>query len=277
MAETWIDDAVKSLEGAGLTNPDNVCRWTLEHVLNETISIHQPMPSLSPDECLEFSTLIARVVKGEPLQYVLGSTEFFNCTINVGPGVLIPRPETEQLVDLALNTYSGRGDVLDLCTGSGCIPLAMAVERPAIPRLVGVDCSDEALRWADVNRRALGVDNVEFNNSDLFAAVKGQRFEMITANPPYISRDDDQEVARTVKDYEPELALFADDDGMAILDRIVSQASDYLLDGGWLMCEIGYDQGARTHQLFEKHAFTCVHVHKDYAGLDRIVSGKARG
>ena len=155
--------------------------------------------------------LHARLLEGEPLQYVLGETEFYNCTIRVGNGVLIPRPETELLVDLALNHYPGRGNVLDLCTGSGCIPLAMALERPDIPRLVGADISEDALYWANLNRDRLQISSVEFKQSDLFEGIAGETFELITANPPYIGRAERPSLPETVSQYEPELALFAED------------------------------------------------------------------
>jgi len=271
---SWIDEYAVTLERHGYTNGPQVCRWIIAHILNQRNRPNLPVVTLSPEQMITFTALHSRVVSGEPLQYVLGTTEFYNCEIKVGPGVLIPRPETELLVELALKLYQGRGNILDLCTGSGCIPLAMALERPDIPSLIGIDCSSEALYWAEDNLKALHPKNVEFRQSDLFSAVKGEPFEMITANPPYISLDAYADLSDTVKKHEPEQALFADDEGMSILRRIISGAQNYLLDRGWLICEIGFDQGPKTKQFFEDNGFVDVQILKDYAGQDRIVGGQ---
>lgn len=272
-AASWIDEYLVELERVGFTNSRQACKWMLQQITSaETVDLSSCR--LDADQKRVFCGMHARLVRGEPLQYVLGETEFYNCTIQVGPGVLIPRPETELLVDLALKHCSGRGDILDLCTGSGCIPLAMAIERPEIPCLVGVDISEDALKWANLNRERLKVPAVEFKKSDLFDGLEGQTFELITANPPYVRRDEYASLSDTVKCHEPELALFAENDGLDVLRRIIRGAPEYLIADGWLMCEIGCEQGESVSKEFETNGFVQVQVHKDYAGLDRIVSGQ---
>ncbi len=220
-----------------------------------------------------FEKQVERRAQGEPLQYVMGSAAFHCVELAVGPGVLIPRPETEQLVEIALKHCPENAEVLDLCTGSGAIALAMAKQRPAT-RFTGVDISEEALNYARKNRAELGLDNVEFLQGDLFAPLpSGVRYALITANPPYVSEADYEGLEAVVHDYEPRLSLVAEEDGLAVIRRIAEGAGDFLLPGGCLISEIGDEQGSRAADVFKKAGFEKVQVLADYSGHDCFVIG----
>lgn len=263
------------LKSHGVEDGNTISQWLVSDTTAlpyDTLQLHvdRSITDSQRDRTLD---MLERCVTGEPVQYVVGYTEFFNCKLSVGPGVLIPRPETEQLVERALELWNG-GPVLDLCTGSGCIPLAMAVEKPNLGSLIGVDLSEDALEWAEKNLALLGVKTVEFMESDLFDAVSDQTFELITANPPYVNPRDRSALATHVVDHEPMSALFADDSGMAIITRIVSAAPNHLDPEGWLIMEVGHDQGERVADLFRNGGFDSVRTLKDFAGHDRMVEGR---
>ncbi len=270
-----ISRSTEYLSKHGVASAQLEAEWMIAHCLDlprGQFRLHRDR-EMRDDELSTIRPLLKRRASGEPLQYILGSTEFYNCEILVGPGVLVPRPETERLVELALQRWE-EGEVLDLCTGAGCIPLAMAKERPGIPALTGIDISEEALAWARKNREILGLESVHFACGDLYRPVAGMRFSLITANPPYIGEGERDSLATEVVDHEPELALFAEHDGLDVLRRIVEQADDHLLPGGWLLCEIGHEQGADAGAIFEERGLTRVEVVKDYGDRDRIVIGR---
>lgn len=219
-----------------------------------------------------------RRIAGEPFQYIVGSVEFYDVELQVGPGVLIPRPETELLVDRALEVLKSRGGgagaMLDLCTGSGAIPLVIARRFPALDCL-GVDLSPEALRWARQNLQNLGLANCCFLEGDLFAPVQpGKCFDLITANPPYVTPEEYTELPAVVKDYEPRLALEAQDNGLALEKAIVRQASAWLKSGGYLLLEMGETQGDALRQALEQAGFQDVVIRQDWSGRDRIAEGR---
>ena len=218
--------------------------------------------------------LLKRRADGEPVQYILGSTEFYNCEILVGPGVMIPRPETERLVEIALEKYTGKGEILDLCTGSGAILFALAKARPDSPPLTGIDISPEALAWAQRNLEALQPKQLSFLPGDLYAPVAGRRFELITANPPYISEAEYRELPKDIREFEPEQALFGGADGLELIRRIAAGAPEYLIPGGVLLCEIGMTQGAAAQAIVAGAGLAEVEIIQDYAKRDRLVLGR---
>ena len=274
-AETSIAEAGQRLVDAGISNGSQEARWMLGGLL----SASQPCCGGSeiPLEVLKvFEEQVERRANGEPLQYIMGTAAFHCVELAVGPGVLIPRPETEQLVEIALRHCDEKADVLDLCTGSGAIALAMARQRPQA-RFTGVDISEEALKYARQNKAALGLNNVEFLQGDLFAPLpSGTLYSLITANPPYVSEADYAGLDAVVHDYEPRLALVAEEDGLAVIRRIAMGAGRYLRPGGVLISEIGDEQGSRAVEIFEKEGFKEVRVLADYSGLDRFVIGVNR-
>jgi release factor glutamine methyltransferase len=205
--------------------------------------------------------------------YLVGVKEFYGLPFRVTPDVLIPRPETEELVEAALERLPQRetSKVLDLGTGSGCIAIAIARQRPAA-QVTAVDSSSPALALARENAAALGVE-VEFLQSDWFAALGGRRFDLIVANPPYVAADDPHLRQGDLR-FEPRLALAAGADGLADLRRIVRAAPEHLRPGGWLLFEHGYDQTETCRDLLHSTGFAELVFRADIAGLPRIAGGR---
>lgn len=206
----------------------------------------------------------------KPAQYIIGQADFFGMQLKVDERVLIPRPETEELVDLILTENPEEGlKILDIGTGSGAIALALAKNRPDWS-VTAADISQAALELASENARNQNL-NIFFKKSDCFAEIS-EKYDIIVSNPPYISREDESEVGLNVLHSEPHLALFADEDGLAIYRRIAEDAKDYLTDGGKIYLEIGYKQGQSVPVLFRKYLpEKRVRTLKDQFGQDRMV------
>ena len=205
-----------------------------------------------------------------PAQYIIGHADFFGMQLTVDERVLIPRPETEELVELILDeNHEENLSVLDIGTGSGAIALALAKNRPAWS-VTAADISQEALDLASENAKNQKF-NIFFKKSDCFAEIS-EKYDIIVSNPPYISREDESEVGLNVLYSEPHLALFADEDGLAIYRRIAEDAKYHLKDGGKIYLEIGYKQGQSVPDLFRKHLpEKRVRTLKDQFGQDRMV------
>lgn len=272
-AETLIADVAAALRAAGIENGSQEARWLLQHVFRA-----QPDRTpccggaeLDPADEAVLRALARRRLSGEPLQYVLGSTEFYGLELAVGPGVLVPRPETERLVDFALEVGPGSGPVCDLCTGSGAIALALARQRPGLGPVWATDLSAEALAYARRNAEALGLA-VTFVHGDLWSPVPAElRFSLVTANPPYVSPGAFDELPRDVRDYEPRLALWAAEDGLAMVGRIARESPARLRPGAVVLCEISSEQGLAARAAFLGSGFRPVEVRRDYTGRDRVV------
>ena len=206
----------------------------------------------------------------KPAQYIIGQADFYGMQLTVDERVLIPRPETEELVELILAENPETNlSVLDIGTGSGAIALALAKNRPAWS-VTAVDISQDALDLASENAKNQKL-NIFFKKSDCFAEIS-EKYDIIVSNPPYISREDESEVSLNVLHSEPHLALFADEDGLAIYRRIAEDAKDYLKDGGKIYLEIGYKQGQSVPELFRKHLpEKRLRTLKDQFGQDRMV------
>ncbi len=232
-----------------------------------------------------YADLIGKRLKGAPVAYLTGTREFWSLPLTVTPAVLVPRPETELLVELALqhlrehqarpNDTEGRASagparyILDLGTGSGAIALAIASEMPE-SRLMGVDISPAALEVAMQNSRDLGLSNIDWRLGSWFDAVPGLRFDMIVANPPYVAAADP---ALEKLAAEPVIALSAGPTGLEALSAIARDAAPHLHDRGWLIVEHGCDQARDVAQLFESHGFTDVRSHIDFSGRPRVTLG----
>ena len=206
----------------------------------------------------------------KPAQYIIGYADFFGMHLKVDERVLIPRPETEELVELILTENPEENlKILDIGTGSGAIALGLAKNRPGWS-VTAADISQEALELASENAKNQNL-NIFFKKSDCFAEIS-EKYDIIVSNPPYISREDESEVGLNVLHSEPHLALFADEDGLAIYRRIAEDAKDYLKDGGKIYLEIGYKQGQSVSELFRKHfPEKRVRTLKDQFGQDRMV------
>ena len=230
-----------------------------------------PERAVSDDQVRRLAGFVRRRRRGEPLAYIVGRREFRSLTLRVDPRVLIPRPETECLVEVALARIGDTAAVLDLGTGSGAIALAVAASRPGA-RVVGVDRDADCIDVARENAARLGLSAV-FRRSDWFSAIGGnERFDVVVANPPYVA-DGDPHLAGDGLPFEPRAALVAGTDGLAALRRILPAAPDHLVGGGWLCVEHGHDQQGPVRELFRTHGFLGVETTPDLAGIPRVTCG----
>lgn len=222
-----------------------------------------------------FQQLVKRRMQGEPVAYILGQQEFWSLLFEVTPAVLIPRPETELLVERALEHLPTDRDahVADLGTGSGAIALAIANERPAA-RVIGVDRSTAALEIALRNAARLQIRNVQFSHGDWLDPLRDRRFDLIVSNPPYIA-EDDPDLDPRVRKHEPVVALISGLTGFEALEHIVQRAPDYLKPGGYLLLEHGWKQAASVRNLLVRSGFTHVGSHADLAGHERVSEGRS--
>ena len=206
-----------------------------------------------------------------PLQHITGEQDFMGLTFWVNEHVLIPRQDTETLVEEALKVIPNGSHVLDLCTGSGCVIISLVALGQGLSG-IGVDISEEALAIAGENGKRLVGSKVVFEKGDLWQPVSG-KFNAIVSNPPYIRTEEVEKLETEVKDHEPRLALDGTEDGLFFYREITAHAREYLNEGGWLLVEIGFDQGQDVEKLFIENDFIDVEVVKDLAGNDRVVKG----
>ena len=234
---------------------------------------------LIPDEQIKVVRLmLKRRATREPLQYVIGKVEFCGMDFRVGQGVLVPRPETEILAEEAAKRVESPGRILDLCTGSGCLAVTLALKfREA--RVLGVDSEARALDYARMNSEALGASNTEFLEGDLFAPAKAAEdaapFDLIVSNPPYIPSAEIDTLQTEVSRWEPRAALDGGADGLDIYRRIASEAPDVMSPDGLLVLELGAGQAAAARDIFSG-AFTGLETVKDIAGHERILIARLK-
>jgi release factor glutamine methyltransferase len=285
VVDQLIAGAVTALDAAGVGTP----RLDAELLLAAACGVdrtalyvrgREPVPSRSTKV---FRAFLARRLRREPLQYIVRRQEFWALDFTVTPDVLIPRPETELLVELALGRSSGsdseearvpRPRICDVGTGSGCIAVTLAHEVPSA-EVWALDVSMRALAVAELNAQRLGVaGRLRFLRSDLFASVAHQQFDIVLANPPYLTGADFADLQPEVA-YEPRTALDGGADGLAVIRRLLAAAPDRLVDGGWLLMEIGADQAAVVEYLAHAAGFTAVSIRSDYAGLPRVLMARS--
>lgn len=230
------------------------------------------------DEALieQYLDMIEKRSKRIPLQHITNSQEFMGLSFYVDENVLCPRQDTECLVEEALKAIDDNVDVLDMCTGSGCIAISIKKLCDKVNHMTAVDLSEEALRIAKKNADTHNTD-VEFVHSNLFENLKDRKYDIIISNPPYIRTSDIDELMDEVKIHEPMMALDGYEDGLYFYREITSKAKGYLRVGGWLMYEIGYDQGEEVKAIMINNGFDDIEIIKDLAGLDRIVKGRIIG
>jgi release factor glutamine methyltransferase len=263
----------EALIGARKVIAANEARLLLLHVTGvtaTTLAAH-PEQELRPTQTASFLSLLRRRAAGEPIAYLTGGREFYGRDFEVSPAVLIPRPETEHLVECAIEKARGLGAarILDLGTGSGCVAITLALELRA--EVVAADLSAEALAVAHANADRLRA-RVEFVDSDWYARIDG-RFDLIVANPPYVA-EGDPHLAQGDLRFEPIGALACGADGLAAIRHIVTDAPAHLRPGGWLLLEHGYDQAAAVADMLTAAGFADIEQQRDLAGIIRVSGGR---
>lgn len=222
--------------------------------------------------------IMERGKKRRPLQYILGEWEFFGNSFVVDERVLIPRNDTEVLVEQCKYILSEmkKGKILDIGCGSGAISISLGKELPNF-EILGIDISDDALEVSKINKELNKTENVLFKKSNVFSELKGNKFNMIISNPPYISQTEYDKLMIEVREYEPKLALTDGGTGVSFYKKISEESFEYLEDGGYLAFEIGYNQLEEVKNIMEKNKFIICFTGKDYGGNDRIIIGKKSG
>ncbi|MDP1653336.1 MAG: peptide chain release factor N(5)-glutamine methyltransferase [Rhodocyclaceae bacterium] len=264
---------VAALAAARQRIPAAEARLLLGYVLGRSAAWLEAHRDDPVDVADAYSALVGRRAAGEPVAYLIGLREFYGRDFVVSPAVLIPRPETEFLVDI-VKAKVGAGEtakVLDLGTGSGCIAISLALELPGA-QVTAADVSPAALAVARANAARLGAQ-VEFIESDWFSALPNIHFDLVVANPPYVAAGDPHLSAGDLR-FEPTGALTDHADGLAAIRHIVAEAPLWMAADGWLFFEHGYDQGADVRELLEAAGFTLIEQHRDLAGIVRASGGR---
>ena len=265
----WLQQAIATLQGG--ESPRRDAEILLGHVTGKsrTQILAFDETTLSAAQAETLTQLLARRQNGEPIAHLVGSREFWSLSLFVSPATLIPRPDTECLVEQALARLPQRPcRILDLGTGTGAVALALASERPDC-QLTAVDYIADAAALAQRNADHLGITNVTIMQSDWFSALSPQRFAMIVSNPPYIDEQDEHLSQGDVR-FEPKTALVAGDSGLADLAHIVNQGRDWLEPGGYMLLEHGWRQGAAVRALFTSAGYAQVQTCRDYGDNDRL-------
>lgn len=268
-----LADGAKMLTQAGIDEAELDARYILEYItgLNSAQYFIHSEDIIEKDKAEEFFRLIERRSKRIPLSYVIGTRDFFGLTFKVDENVLIPEQETELLVEEVIKHSEGKS-VLDMCTGSGCIAISIALfGKPS--KVAASDISEKALEVARENAKSLKADEISFIQGDMFENVT-DKFDIIVSNPPYIETGEIDELMPEVRDYIPRLALDGDIDGLKFYRIISKEAVKKLNKNGRIFYEIGYNQSRAVASILLENGFTDVKIMKDYSGLDRIVMAK---
>ena len=251
----------------------------LSHVIGKdrTFLISHAEDQISESEAERFRAVVERRAGGEPAQYIVGSQDFYGRTFRVTPAVLIPRPETELLIEAALAVMNADARICDVGTGSGCIAITLLCERKDA-RAVAIDVSEEALNIARENASEQSVGTrIEFVRSDCFTALDRKpdlfnlSFDLILSNPPYVSANMLPGLQREVRDHEPQVALSPGEDGLSVIRRLLNDSPRFLRENGHLIMEIGFDQGEAVQQLVDENVWTLKEIRPDLQCIPRIV------
>jgi len=276
------------LGGYGIEEPPREAELILRNCMGiDRVAFYRDNPVVSDSQWEGVRRVLQRRKEREPLQYILGYVDFYGLRINVGPGVLIPRPETELIVQEVIKTVKrgalGACDVedpshcspnglriLDLCTGSGCLALALAKQFENA-WVWAVDYSETTLIFAEENAKANNIKNVIFLEGDLFEPVREKKFDIIVSNPPYIRKADLGGLAPEITNWEPLEALDGGEDGLAFYRRILSCSGDYLAAGGFVVFELAQGEAGKVAEIAEETGFRPVSLVRDFAGIERVL------
>lgn len=287
-----LRDALQQLTAAQVPSASTTAEVLLMHVLerDRTFLYAHPEAELSVEQERAYRHLLRQRAAGHPTQYLTCRQEFWGLPLHVEPGVFIPRPETEHVVEVALQIVRERlskadARIVDVGTGTGCIALALAKELPEA-HITAVDISEEALRLARRNAEALGLaQRVQFLHSDLLEVFtshesritnhESRPFDLIVSNPPYVSPDQAGQLPREVREHEPPAALFSPGDGLEVTRRLIGQAQALLVPGGALVLELGYNMAARARSLLGD-AWTNIEITNDLRGIPRVLAARSK-
>ncbi|MCK8081600.1 peptide chain release factor N(5)-glutamine methyltransferase [Vibrio sp. 1CM24A] len=276
--ESALKAAIVKLQEGDNTSPSIDAAVLLCHALDKPRSylLTWPEKHLTSEQESEFNALLKRRLTGEPVAYIIGEREFWSLPLKVSPSTLIPRPDTERLVEVALDkTYGKQGAILDLGTGTGAIALALASEMPN-RQVTGIDLRPEAQLLATENAQRLNITNATFLHGSWFEPLSSEdvvKFSLIISNPPYIEKNDPHLSQGDVR-FEPITALVAEEKGLADIRYISENARGFLENEGWLAFEHGYDQGLAVREIMQALGYLDVVTEKDYGGNDRVTLGR---
>jgi release factor glutamine methyltransferase len=263
------------LKSKGIEDAHKESEIILTHALKtDRTVLYRDNPVVTGKNIKDIGEILRRRANREPLQYIIGHVEFCGLKIKVGPGVLIPRPETELIVEEVIKQFTVHGSrftVLDLCTGSGCLALALARHIPSSD-VYAVDISEKALEYARENARFNGIANVKFLKGNLFEAVKGMRFDIIVSNPPYVKRSDINNLQPEIREWEPLDALDGGEDGLRFYRNIFPLCRKYLKSNGYIVLETGDGESTDVVKIAGHSGLRCLSVVRDYSGIERILS-----
>lgn len=280
--EGALKSAIVQLQEGDNTSPSIDAAVLLCHALDKPRSflLTWPEKHLTSEQESTFNALLKRRLTGEPVAYIVGEREFWSLPLKVSPSTLIPRPDTERLVEVALDKTMGQsGDILDLGTGTGAIALALASEMPN-RKVTGIDLRPEAKLLAQENAQRLNISNATFLHGSWFEPLQvedklgaGIKFALIVSNPPYIEKNDPHLSQGDVR-FEPITALVAEEKGLADIKFISTNAIEFLEKNGWLAFEHGYDQGLAVREILQALGYSNVATEQDYGGNDRVTFGQ---
>ncbi|MFA0034107.1 peptide chain release factor N(5)-glutamine methyltransferase [Vibrio sp. 10N.222.52.C3] len=276
--ESALKAAIVKLQEGDNTSPSIDAAVLLCHALDKPRSylLTWPEKHLTSEQESEFNALLKRRLTGEPVAYIIGEREFWSLPLKVSPSTLIPRPDTERLVEVALDkTFGKQGAILDLGTGTGAIALALASEMPN-RQVTGIDLRPEAQQLATENAQRLNITNATFLHGSWFEPLSSEgvvKFSLIVSNPPYIEKNDPHLSQGDVR-FEPITALVAEEKGLADIRYISENARGFLENEGWLAFEHGYDQGLAVREIMQQLGYLDVVTEKDYGGNDRVTLGR---
>jgi len=286
-----LSEATEFLKNYGIEDAGRESEIIITHCLGiDRTAFFRDNPEIPEKELKKIYELLKRRSGREPLQYILGYVEFYGLKIKVGKGVLIPRPETELLAEVAIKIVTSYKlqvtseyqdsslSILDLCTGSGCLALALAKEFPDA-KVYGTDTSENAIRYAKQNAESNGIKNVTFLKGSLFKPIKELStnhfslitFDLIVSNPPYIRKNDIKNLQPEIKDWEPVEALDGGEDGLDYYRTIIPESKGYVKEEGYLILEIGMGQSVDVRKLAVDSGFKEISLIKDYTGIERIL------
>lgn len=266
------------LADAGITDAEYDSFALLEYItgMDRTAYILDGSKSVPEDIAERYDAVIDRRSSHIPLQHITGQAWFYGRGFNVNSDVLVPRQDTEVLVSEALKVINAKDSVLDMCTGSGCIIITLALEKK-LGRALGADISEAALKVASGNREKLGADDVTFVKSNIFSDINvndDELFDVIVSNPPYIATGEIETLTEEVRIHDPYIALDGLEDGLHFYREITQQSLNYIKSGGWLLYEIGCTQAHDVSDIMSEYGYSNIKVIKDLAGLDRVVMGQ---